>query len=77
MFLDNDIVQFRAMDPEVIEKAIADKTLGGEFELTRSGKKRRPIITAAPQAIARYLEAHGDECYPAKEENTLIWKRQK
>jgi hypothetical protein len=78
VFLDNDTVQFRAMDPKVIEKAIADKTLGGEFEPTRTifAKKRRPIITAAPQVIARYLEAHFDECYPAKEETTLIWKRQ-
>jgi len=91
VFLDNDTVQVRGMDPKVIEKAIGDKTLGGEIKLTKTktrpilgifGKeriveKRTPVITAAPQAIARYLEAHADECYPAEKEATLIWKRQK
>jgi len=83
-FLDKDTVQVRGMEPNVIENAIANKTLEGEVKIERSrflliftSETRTPIITAPPRAIARYLEAHADECYPAKTEAMLTWKRKK
>jgi hypothetical protein len=82
-FLDKDTVQLRGMEQKVIEKAIADNALGGETRIERgrflifSTKTRRPIVTAPPEAIVRYLEAHADECYPAKTDAALTWKRQK
>ncbi len=80
VFLDNDTVQVRGMEPKVVVKAIADKTLNGEIT-TRPNllifREKWPTITAAPQAISRYLEAHAGECYPVKTDAILIWKRQK
>lgn len=80
VFVDNDTVEVRGMEPEVIEKAIADRILDGEIMRTRVllfFPQKQPIITAAPQAITRYLEAHADECYPAKADVVVILKRQK
>ncbi len=83
-FPDKDTLQVRAMEPNVIEKAIADKTLEGESKV-KTGRflfifwtwRGPPIIAAPPQAIARYLEAHADECYPAKTDAIMTWKRKK
>ena len=91
VFLDNDTVQARGMEPEAIVKAIADKKLGGEIKVTKTERKRilglfgkaeiveekTPVITDSPEGIARYLEAHADECYPSDEDYSLKFTRQK
>jgi hypothetical protein len=90
-FLDNDTVQLRGMEPDVIARAIADKRLGGEIRVSQRKSKRlfgliesrklveerTPIITDTPEGIARYLRAHADECYPAQTDSMLTFKRQK
>lgn len=90
VFIDKDTVQVRGMEPKVIEQAIADKTLGGEPKLKKTKTRRvlgildiktveekEPVITAAPEAIARYLETHAEECYPTEGKLALTWKRKK
>ena len=59
-FFDNDTVEVRGMDSAVLRKAIAEKKLTGT-----SPKDDDPVITASSAELARYLEAHADECYPA------------
>jgi hypothetical protein len=90
-FPDNGTLEVRAMEPDAIVKAISDKILGGEIVVTKRkarpilglfGKERieeekTPVITDRPEGITRYLEGHADECYPAKSEPILTFKRQK
>jgi hypothetical protein len=45
--------------------------------VTTAKRVKEPVITASPQAIARYLEAHAEECYPAGEKFAMTWKRKK
>ncbi|MGO8690881.1 MAG: hypothetical protein ACLQLG_14760 [Thermoguttaceae bacterium] len=71
-FVDNDTVEVRGMDPKVLRKAIAEKKLAGT-----SPKGDDPVITASSAELARYLEAHADECYPADTDLMLTFKRQK
>ena len=71
-FVDNDTVEVRGMDGDVLRKAIAEKKLAGT-----TPKDAAPTITASSAEIARYLEAHADECYPADTDFTLTFKRQK
>ncbi len=71
-FLDNDTVEGRGMAPGVLEKAIGDKKLAGTID-----KDNGPIITDSPEGMARYLEAHADQCYPSKTDYMLTFKRQK
>lgn len=73
-FLDNDTVEARGMDPKAIIVAIENEELGGRIE-TIDGEKT-PIITGEPGELARYIEAHADECFPEKSDNSLKWKRQ-
>jgi hypothetical protein len=91
VFLNNDTVQSRCMELTAISKAISDKKLGGKldvartdtepairrFEKARDVQGETPIITDSPEGIARYIEAHADECFPAKTECSLTFKRQK
>ena len=71
-FLDNNTLEVRGMAPDVLEKAIGDKKLAGTID-----KGNGPIITDTPEGMARYLEAHADECYPLKTDYMLTFKRQK
>ena len=71
-------------------KAIAAKELGGKIVVTKTkqrpffglfGRERvveekEPLITDTPEGIVRYLRAHADDCYPAKDE-VETFKRQK
>jgi len=70
--LDNDTLEVRGMDENVLKKAIAEKTLAGTI-----GKDKTPTITDEPRNIARYLEDHADECYPVKTDYMLTFKRRK
>jgi hypothetical protein len=90
VFLNNYTVQFRCMELTAISKAISDKKLGGKLGVTKTDAKpvfklsekakdiqeETPIITDSPEGIARYIEAHADECFPAKTECSLTFKRQ-
>jgi hypothetical protein len=71
-FLDTNTLEVRGMEEEVLKKAIADKILAGTID-----KHDRPIITDSSAGIARYLEAHADECYSLKSECWQVFKRQK
>ena len=71
-FLDNNTLEGRGMDRDVLQKAIADEKLAGIID-----KDNGPIITDTPEGMARYLEAHADECYPVKTDSMLTFKRQK
>ena len=88
VFLTADRVQCRGMVPEVIVKAIENKTLTGEARIKKTttrtlfGKEtvkeeKVPVITATPAELKKYLEAHADECFPVKQEDPQIWVRQK
>jgi hypothetical protein len=91
VFVGNDSVVVCGMDSQVISKAIADKTIGGEISVTkvktrpflglfgkvRIVEEKSPVITDGPEGIAKYLAAHSDECYPREPKNPLVWKRQK
>jgi hypothetical protein len=71
VFIDKDTVEIRGMEAEVIAKAIARKEITGQIV------KKEPIITDTPAGIARYLESHADECFPAKTNCLLTLTRQK
>jgi hypothetical protein len=91
VFSDDGTLEVRAMEPDAIVKAISDKRLGGETVLTKrtsrsilgllriesTRREKRPFITDQPENIARYLERHANECYPAKSDLVLTFKRQK
>jgi hypothetical protein len=70
---DKDTVEFRGMDSEVIEKAIAAKQLRGQIV------DDEPVITDTPEAIAKYIEANADTCFPkpADKDEAAIIKRKK
>lgn len=70
-FLDHDTLDLRFMAHDVLKKAMAEKLIAGKIE------ENGATITDSPERIKRYLEAHADECYPAKTDLTLILKRQK
>jgi hypothetical protein len=89
-FLDDDTVEARGMEPNAIIKAIENKELGGQIEtkekpasktrLETLGKaitEKTPIITSEPEQLAHYIEIQADECFSAKSESVLTWKRQK
>jgi hypothetical protein len=71
VFVDKDTVEVRGMDPSVIAKAIARKQIAGEIV------KKEPVITDTSAGIARYLQSHADECFPAKTDSMLTLTRQK
>ena len=91
VFDDNNTVQVRGMDPDVILKAIADKKLRGKIVITKTttrpilglfGKaevveEKSPEITDTPENIVRYIEAHADKCFLAKTDEVETFKRQK
>jgi len=75
-FSDNDTVNIRFMKPKALAKAIQEKQIIGEMVKKDNDKKDTPVITDTPEGIARYLEAHADECFTGKNE-VLTCKRRK
>jgi hypothetical protein len=69
--LDKDTLRVQAMDGDVIRRAIEQKQIQGRIV------KKEPTITAPPDAIRRYLEAHADKCYPRKSDYVVTFKRLK
>ena len=69
-FLDNDTIEGRNMDVDVVRKAITDKKLVGELDTDK-----KPTITDSADGIARYLEANADACFPARDDDVLKFKR--
>lgn len=88
VFLDKDTVQVQGMEPAVILTAIADKKLDGEIKVTKKKvrpffgifgrekivEEKSPVITATPEKLARYLESHAADCFPAKTDAMLTFK---
>jgi hypothetical protein len=66
-FVDNNTVQVRGMENSVLEKAIANKQIAGKIV------DKYHVITDTPAAIARYIEAHANECYPEKTAISFIF----
>ncbi len=91
VFVGNDTLEIRDMDPIVLIKAIDDKKLGGEVVISKRTVKpllgffgkdqiveeKTPIITDTSENIALYLENHANECFSPKAKAFFVLKRKK
>ncbi|HEV7223359.1 MAG TPA: hypothetical protein VGN42_11705 [Pirellulales bacterium] len=62
-FVDDDTVEFYAMDDKAIAQTIAKGELKGSYLGGNPSSAKCVVIADSPENIRRYLEKHGDECF--------------